>query len=366
MDGEPVGIRAAALVEDTSAGLGARGDVGSIMLRVRLLVSGTTILRSGPPRGLLPKTRGPPQSRLRHTATSVLGRASLTARSANGFADRDPFELSIRVFTTIVIAAVGAYFLVVMIVALHWFSPDIGRRAIVSKPGSKRTFEGGATTPPPRSTPVMGISFAVVMLAALPMLAAALRWWHPFDGYDHTVSHHVNNQVASLLAGEQLVPPQPLPPALFATPDVESARPLAATASREWALLEPEFRQRLLMVMQIMRDRHGIDMVLLEGFRSEARQAQLAAVQPPITLAAAGASWHQMGLAADCAFVFDGRIVISEKDPRAARAYALYGDVAQSLGLMWGGTWRNLVDLGHVELRRAPLRPRVTSATLAS
>ena len=102
--------------------------------------------------------------------------------------------------------------------------------------------------------------------------------------------------------------------------------------------------------------RHGIEMVLLEGFRSEARQAQLAALGPHVTLAAAGASRHQAGLAADCAFLFDGRVVIDEKDPRAARAYALYGEIAQAIGLTWGGAWRNLVDLGHVELRRSQAR----------
>ncbi|WP_369803336.1 M15 family metallopeptidase [Pseudorhodoferax sp. Leaf267] len=51
--------------------------------------------------------------------------------------------------------------------------------------------------------------------------------------------------------------------------------------------------------------------------------------------------------------MIDGRIVISEKDPRAARGYDLYGAVAQSAGLVWGGSWRSLKDLGHVELRRS-------------
>ncbi len=32
--------------------------------------------------------------------------------------------------------------------------------------------------------------------------------------------------------------------------------------------------------------------------------------------------------------------------------YGHYGEVAKSLGLVWGGDWRNLRDLGHVELRR--------------
>ena len=95
-------------------------------------------------------------------------------------------------------------------------------------------------------------------------------------------------------------------------------------------------------------------MVLLEGYSSGERQGQSAARGPDVTLAPAGASRHQAGFAADCAFLFDGRVVIDEKDPRAARAYALYGEIAQATGLTWGGAWRNLVDLGHVELRRSP------------
>jgi len=34
------------------------------------------------------------------------------------------------------------------------------------------------------------------------------------------------------------------------------------------------------------------------------------------------------------------------------RGYELYGEVAASLGLTWCGGWKNLKDLGHVELRR--------------
>ncbi len=196
------------------------------------------------------------------------------------------------------------------------------------------------------------LALALFVLAGLPLGSMALRQWLPFDGYDHTVSREVNAQVAALLAGEQLVAPKPLPPALFVTPEVEQALPKAASASREWALLDPDFRQRLLLTMQLMREKHGVEMVLLEGFRSEQRQAELLAMGPTVTRAAPGASHHQHGLAADCAFLFDGRIVISEQDPRAARAYALYGDIAQSTGLTWGGAWRNLKDLGHVELRR--------------
>lgn len=193
---------------------------------------------------------------------------------------------------------------------------------------------------------------AFVLLIAVPSGALLLRQWLAYDGFDHTSSREANAQIAELLRGEQLVPPPRLPPELFATREVELAYPQAATASRQWELLDPDFRQRLLLVFKLMREQHGIEMVLIEGWRSPERQAKLAGMGPAVTHAGAGQSYHQVGLAADCAFMQDGRILISERDPWAAKAYQAYGVVAQSLGLTWGGSWSTLVDLGHVEWRR--------------
>jgi peptidoglycan LD-endopeptidase CwlK len=280
---------------------------------------------------------------------------------------------------TAFLLAVAAYFVAVVAVAAWWLAPNLRARASARAAAFVQRGQRGAVVaarrsitqlvparaqPPRDDTRRTGaaawmrahaatLALALTLIGGLPLLSLALRHHLPFDGYDHTVSREVNAQIAALLAGEQLVAPQPLPPALFTTPEVELAVPHAATASREWALLDPDFRQRLLLTMRLMRERHGIEMVLLEGYRSAQRQAELAALGPTVTRAVAGTSYHQVGLAADCAFLFDGRIVINEQDPRAARAYALYGELAQSAGLHWGGAWRNLKDLGHVELRRA-------------
>ena len=70
-----------------------------------------------------------------------------------------------------------------------------------------------------------------------------------------------------------------------------------------------------------------------------------------VTNAGAWQSYHQHGLGADCAFLRDGKLVITEKDPWAMRGYELYGQVAERLGLVWGGRWR-LMDFGHVEWRK--------------
>jgi peptidoglycan LD-endopeptidase CwlK len=159
-----------------------------------------------------------------------------------------------------------------------------------------------------------------------------------------------NPQVAALLQGEQLVPPAPLPPEMFVTAEVEQVRPMLQTASRNWQLLDPEFTQMLLLVFKIMREKHGYEMTILEGYRSPERQDMLAQIGG-VTNARAFQSYHQFGLAADSAFLLNGKLVISEKDPWAMRGYELYGQTAESLGLTWGGRWK-LMDFGHIEWRK--------------
>jgi len=192
---------------------------------------------------------------------------------------------------------------------------------------------------------------ALALLVGLPLGAGWLRAMFPVSSYDHTVAQPVDERVAELLRGEQLVAPPPLPPEWFTTREVEQVRPMTATASRQWELLDEGFRQRLLMVFKLMREQQGYDMVLLEGYRSPQRQAALAALGPSVTQAGPFESLHQHGLAADCAFMKDGRIVISERDPWAMRGYEKYGEVARSMGLTWGGDWRSLKDYGHIEWR---------------
>ena len=184
-----------------------------------------------------------------------------------------------------------------------------------------------------------------------PLLALTLGRNVELSGYDESM-RPANSQVASLLVGEQLVPPEALPPLLFTTPEVAAVRPLLVSASRNWALLRPDYSQRLLMVFKIMKEKYGYDMAILEGYRSPERQTMLAGLGGSVTNAAAFQSWHQYGLAADCAFVRDGKLVISEKDPWAMRGYQLYGQVAESVGMTWGGRWK-MMDFGHTELRVA-------------
>ncbi len=189
-----------------------------------------------------------------------------------------------------------------------------------------------------------------VMLMCVPPLVALLAAGKPTLSAFDEPTREVNSQVAGLLDGEHLVPPPALPPLAFATIEVQQERPLIASASRDWALMNPEYEQRLLRVFKIMKEQHGYDMAILEGYRSPERQNVLAKMGSNVTNAAAFQSWHQYGLAADCAFVRNGKVVISEKDPWAMRGYQLYGEVAESLGMTWGGRWK-MMDFGHTELR---------------
>lgn len=196
---------------------------------------------------------------------------------------------------------------------------------------------------------VITATVALVLLPALFILV--WRGVHTFEPLaPDALDPH--SQVAQLLRGEQLVPPPPLPPEVFTRAEIEEARPQLSTADRRWDLLDHDFQQRLLMVFKLMREEHGYEMVLLEGYRSPERQAMLQGLGSHVTNAAAFQSFHQYGLAADCAFLRNGRVVISEKDPWAQRGYELYGQTAERLGLRWGGRWQ-MLDLGHVELPRA-------------
>jgi len=190
---------------------------------------------------------------------------------------------------------------------------------------------------------------AGVLVTVPVLLAVVLGGQRVSTGYgdDERV---INAQVAELLQGEQLAAPAPLPPLVFTTAEVAEVRPMLDSANRNWQLLDPAFAQRLLLVFKIMKERHHYDMAILEGYRSPERQNQLSAAGPSVTNAKAFQSYHQFGLAADCAFLRDGKLVISEKDSWAMRGYQLYGEAAEAAGLHWGGRW-TMMDFGHTELR---------------
>ncbi len=193
------------------------------------------------------------------------------------------------------------------------------------------------------------VTTAVALLTLPPVAALLLSGKTMLGGFDEA-TRETNFQVAQLLQGEELVPPPALPPELFVTAEVAQVRPMLITASRNWQLLNGEYARRLLLVFRIMKEKHGYDMAILEGYRSPQRQTMLREIGESVTNAGAYQSFHQFGLAGDCAFLRNGKLVISEKDPWAMEGYRLYGQVAESVGLTWGGRWK-MMDFGHTELR---------------
>ncbi len=189
----------------------------------------------------------------------------------------------------------------------------------------------------------------LVTVSLPPLLSIVMTNRNILDGFGDS-HHEVNTQIAELLKGEQLVAPAPLPPAVFLTQEVMLERPMLSSASRNWEMLNQDYAQRLLAVFKIMKEQHGYQMVIIEGYRSPERQDMLAKQGKSVTNAKAFQSYHQYGLAADCAFFRNGKLIISEKDPWAMQGYQLYGELAEAAGLTWGGRWK-MMDFGHTELR---------------
>ena len=117
--------------------------------------------------------------------------------------------------------------------------------------------------------------------------------------------------------------------------------------SRTFSKLDKDYANRLTSVFIVMKQQYGYDMTMIEGHRSAERQDSLSS---GVTQAKGYQSYHQYGLAADCAFVKNGKIMTNPKDPWTMRGYRLYGEVAKSVGLVWGGAW-TFKDYGHTELR---------------
>jgi peptidoglycan L-alanyl-D-glutamate endopeptidase CwlK len=214
---------------------------------------------------------------------------------------------------------------------------------------------------------------AALLVSLPPLLILTLRQRVQLDSYDATLAPAEDDRILQLLRGERLAPPPPLPPDVFLAAEAElipgvavpgtALRPATDTiaperigsADRRWEQIHPEFQQRVLALYRVMEEQHGYRMVLVEGFRSAQRQAELAAKGGSVTRAGAGQSCHQYGLAVDSALYRDGKLHWDMRDPWVRRGYFLYGELAQQVGLEWGGSWRSIKDYVHLEWK-APCR----------
>lgn len=113
--------------------------------------------------------------------------------------------------------------------------------------------------------------------------------------------------------------------------------------------LDPDFRRKLDTFENMLR-RHGLHVKLVCGYRSIEEQNRLYAlgrVKPGriVTNARGGYSWHNFGLAADYAFVKDGKLTWGGP-------WGTFGIIARECGLEWGGDWERFPDRPHVQWRQ--------------
>jgi peptidoglycan L-alanyl-D-glutamate endopeptidase CwlK len=188
----------------------------------------------------------------------------------------------------------------------------------------------------------------VPVMAIVAVGAGLYLGWRFLFADNHPRRLEREDHVGGRLTGERLVPPPDLPPSFFRNTE----RPELVELDRNWNHLNSDFAQAVLRVMKRMEEK-GRPLALLEGFRSAERQTRLSQMGYHVTRAAAYQSQHQFGLAADLAPIKDGKISISERDPWTMEAYQMMGQAAAAEGLVWGGTWTNLRDFGHVEAKRS-------------
>jgi peptidoglycan L-alanyl-D-glutamate endopeptidase CwlK len=209
------------------------------------------------------------------------------------------------------------------------------------------------------------VAIAGLILFAAPVIWVATRK-PSVPPMDYESFRDTDPQVYALLEGEMLVPPPEVPTDLIVDAEKVArnaeminqsdsittlpAERMLQSADRKWDKMNPRYVQRLLLVFKLMKERYGYDLVLLEGYRSPERQNRLASMGANVTHATGYRSYHQFGLAGDVAFLRNGKVVITEKDPWAMQGYQHYGEVAESVGLTWGGRWK-MMDLGHTEFR---------------
>ncbi len=99
--------------------------------------------------------------------------------------------------------------------------------------------------PSRRQRRMLLIGAGTALLAGMPpLLVRLLRPQQMLPAFDDS-SRPVDQQIAALLQGEQLVPPPPLPPLAFSTAEVELLRPMLSQADRDWQRLDQDFARRL-------------------------------------------------------------------------------------------------------------------------
>ena len=107
--------------------------------------------------------------------------------------------------------------------------------------------------------------------------------------------------------------------------------------------LHPFFRDKVMELISVCKSM-GIELAIVESYRTKAKQAEYFAMGNQYTSTPGGHSRHQYGMAVDVVPVVDSVAVWNN-----SRLWKKIGIAGERLGLRWGGRWRVLYDPGHFE-----------------
>ena len=107
--------------------------------------------------------------------------------------------------------------------------------------------------------------------------------------------------------------------------------------------LHPFFRDQIQMLIAKCKAK-GIELMVVETYRTHAKQHEYKTMGKKYTSSGAGRSKHQYGLAVDVVPVVDSVAVWNN-----TMLWRKIGAVGEKLGLRWGGRWRKPYDPGHFE-----------------
>lgn len=107
--------------------------------------------------------------------------------------------------------------------------------------------------------------------------------------------------------------------------------------------LHPYFRDRVAELI-IACKAAGIDLAIVESYRTPAKQAEYYTMGKKYTSTPGGKSRHQYGLAVDVVPIVDSIAVWDNH-----KLWRKIGLAGERLGLRWGGRWRVTYDPGHFE-----------------
>jgi hypothetical protein len=107
--------------------------------------------------------------------------------------------------------------------------------------------------------------------------------------------------------------------------------------------LHPYFRDRIFRLIQNCKAK-GIELVVVESYRTHAKQHEYFTMGRKYTRSAGGKSKHQYGLAVDLVAIKDS---VAQWDN--IKLWNKIGVEGEKLGLRWGGRWKSPYDPAHFE-----------------